>query len=162
AISCVSVAEGSLIVDNDELAARFDGVTSSGIVARTGIETRRAIASDESALSLAVAAARAALDDGKLTISDFDLLICSTCTPEYISPSMACLVLHELGKAELPAYDLSAACSGYLYALAAAYDHIMSYPRERVLVVTTEAMSRVVDPTDFETAILFGDAATAT
>jgi len=82
------------------------------------------------------------------------------------SPSTACLILHELsrehGEAEIPAYDVMAACTGYLYALGIAWDHLQSRPAGRVLVITTEEMSRAVNPNDFGTAILFGDAATAT
>jgi 2-oxoisovalerate dehydrogenase E1 component len=77
---------------------------------------------------------------------------------------MACMVLGELstGDHEIPAHDVSAACTGYLYALAAGYDFIQSQPEARVMVVTTEVLSPLLDPTDFDTAILFADAATAT
>jgi 2-oxoisovalerate dehydrogenase E1 component len=79
---------------------------------------------------------------------------------------VACLVLNELSKLgetlEIPAYDLSAACSGYLYAMASAHDFLRTRPEAKALVLTAEAMSRVVDPTDFDSAILFGDAASAT
>jgi 2-oxoisovalerate dehydrogenase E1 component len=117
-------------------------------------------------LTLAVDAARSALQNEGLTIHDIDAVVCSTATPLQSTPSMACLILHELCKEdrarEIPAHDINAACSGYLYALASGFDLIQYRPDSRVLVVTAEAMSRAVDPTDFDTAILFGDAASAT
>ncbi len=83
-----------------------------------------------------------------------------------MTPSLACLILHQLGEAgapaQVPAFDVAAACTGYLYALAIAHDMICVNPDARILVVTAEGMSRVVDPGDFDTAIIFGDAATAT
>ena len=98
-----------------------------------------------------------------MTLDDVDALICSTTTPLTIMPSMACLILHALDEdREIPAHDVFAACTGYLYALASAFDYTRTFPRARVLVVTTETISRVIDPNDFGTAILFGDAASAT
>jgi 2-oxoisovalerate dehydrogenase E1 component len=128
--------------------------------------TRPRAAANETALTLAVRAAREALEREDLSVVDLDAVICSTTTPLDISPSLACRTLHGLccGKTvhEIPAYDISAACSGYLYALACAFGFLRSHPQAKVLVVTTEVLSRVVDPSDFDTAILFGDAASAT
>lgn len=164
--SCVCVATGALRITNDELIANFPNRTTEDILRRTGIESRPRLASDESALTMAVAAARQALEREHLSIRDIDSLICCTTTPLQVTPSMACLILHELGRDDCPreiaAYDINAACAGYLYALTAGYDFASVNPTGRVLIVTTEAMSRVTDPTDFDTAILFGDAASAT
>jgi 2-oxoisovalerate dehydrogenase E1 component len=165
-LSMVSVVEGSELVTNDHLAASFAGRSASEILLLTGIESRRRLAPGESALSMAVAAARQALSRADLTIDAFDALICSTSTPLAVTPSMACLILNELCRGgpagDVPAYDIAAACSGYLYALSAGFDWTRSRPEARVLIVTAEAMSQVVDPADFDTGILFGDAATAT
>ena len=99
-------------------------------------------------------------------LDDLDLVICSTTSPNAVTPSMACQVLNGVagGKssAMLQAYDINAACSGYLYALQAGYDFLQSQPDARVLLVTAEVLSPLLDPTDFDTAILFGDATSAT
>lgn len=165
-LSAVTKVEGSASCPNDELAALLPAWTGEEILLRTGIESRRRLAEGESALTMAADAARIAIERQGLTIQEIDALICSTSTPLSVTPSMACLILHELcrGKRprEIPAYDVLAACSGYLYALAAGFDFTRSRPDARVLIVTTEAMSRVIDPVDFDTMVLFGDAATAT
>jgi 2-oxoisovalerate dehydrogenase E1 component len=94
---------------------------------------------------------------------DLSLVICCTTTPVMISPSTACQVLHRLAPAaEVAAYDLQAACSGYLYALAGAWDHLQGNPNAKVLILTTETMRRIVDVDDPETSPIFADAATAT
>ena len=106
------------------------------------------------------------LDQESLILEDLELLICSTTSPTSVTPSMACRVLNQLavqkGEAMLQAFDINAACSGYLYALQAGYDFLQSKPHGRVLVVTTEVLSPLLDLKDFDTAILFGDAASAT
>jgi 2-oxoisovalerate dehydrogenase E1 component len=95
-----------------------------------------------------------------------DLVICSTTSPTSVTPSMACQILNALGRGKnepmAQAYDINAACSGYLYALQAGYDYLQSMPHSRVLVTTAEVLSPLLDPADFDTAILFGDATSAT
>jgi 2-oxoisovalerate dehydrogenase E1 component len=162
-----AVVFGSRTVDNDELIARFPGRHADEVRKRTGISRRRRLADDESTLSLALRASRSALDAAGLTPGQLDAVICSTTTPPLVTPSLACLILHGLAAesgapAEVPAHDVMAACSGYLYALAAAYDLTRTRPEARVLVVTADALSTLTDPDDFDTAFLFGDAATAT
>jgi 2-oxoisovalerate dehydrogenase E1 component len=158
--------EGDVSITNTELAARFPDMTEEGILSRSGIEQRSRVSNGQTALSMAIEAATNALKGEALRLADIDLILCSTSTPAMTSPSTACLILHELsrehGEAEIWAYDVMAACTGYLYALGIAWDHLQSRPAGRVLVITTEEMSRVVNPNDFGTAILFGDAATAT
>ena len=160
-------ATGSRIVTNEELLDRFPGRTAEDILKRTGINTRCRLGPGESALSLAVDAASRALDAAGLAPGDLDLLLCCTGTPGVITPSLACRILRSLGERtgtmpEVPAFDLAAACSGFLYGLASAYDFSRSRPDARILLVTAEALSPLADPDDFDTAILFGDAATAT
>jgi len=165
-LSGLSFVTGSRVVSNEELVARFPGRTPRDIVQRTGIERRHYCTAGEDALSLATAAARKTLHEAGLTLADLDALYVSTSTPMAVSPSLACRLHHALSQEgpsrDMPACDLSAACSGYLYALQAAFDVCQSRPGSRVLVVTSEAMSRFLNHDDFDTAIVFGDAATAT
>jgi 3-oxoacyl-(acyl-carrier-protein) synthase III len=106
---------------------------------------------------------RQALADAGIEADELSLVICSTNTPLMISPSTACQVLHRLGvTADVAAYDLQAACSGYLYALTAGWDFLQGHPDGNVLVLTTEAMRRIVDVDDPDTSPIFADAATAT
>ncbi len=157
---------GSHVVTSEELAERFPDMDLAGLVRRTGIENRHWLGEGETPLSLAVNAASQALEREQLALDEVDLIVCTTGTPMRMTPSMSCLILHELSKSngahEAEVYDINAACSGYLNALQCAYDYLQSRPRDKVLVVTTEALSTRLNPEDFGTAILFGDAATAT
>ncbi|MGB0767246.1 MAG: beta-ketoacyl-ACP synthase 3 [Phycisphaeraceae bacterium] len=164
-LSPIHIAEGRDRLSNSVLEQRFPEYTAEDIVQRTGIESRPILARDQSALSIGVDAAKAALAAEGLTLDDLTGIVCHTTTPPLNTPSMACMILRELdpeARHELMVYDVNAACSGWLYALDTAYHSILAQPHKAVLVVTTEALSRVVDPKDFGTAILFGDAATAT
>lgn len=164
-LSPVHYAEGRDRLTNADLIRRFPEYTSADIIKRTGIESRPYCAHNQNALSMAVDAAEKALAAEGLTLEDLTGIVCHTTTPPLNTPSMACMVLNALdptSKAELMVYDVNAACSGWLYALDAAHNTIQHNPDSAVLVVTTECLSRVVNPNDFGTAILFGDAATAT
>lgn len=164
-LSPIHIAEGSDRLTNSVLEQRFPQYSAEDIVKRTGIESRPVLARNQSALSIAVDAAKAAMQAEGLTLDDLTGIVCHTTTPPLNTPSMACMLLRELdpeAKHELMVYDVNAACSGWLYALDTAYHTILTQPHKAVLVVTTEALSRVVDPQDFGTVILFGDAATAT
>lgn len=164
-LSPIHIAEGQDRLTNATLALRFPEMTAEDIVKRTGIESRPIIRRGQTALSMAVEAAQAAMLAEGLTLDDLTGIVCHTTTPPLNTPSMACMLLRELdpdAKHELMVYDVNAACSGWLYAIDTAYHSILTQPHKAVLVVTTEALSRVTDPEDFGTAILFGDAATAT
>jgi 2-oxoisovalerate dehydrogenase E1 component len=169
-VSAIAAVEGSRLITNDELLVPHDGkpslMTSADVFRRTGIETRCWVDEGENAVNMAVKACWNLLDREALLPSDLDLVICSTTSPTAVTPSMACQVLNGLagGKADtmIQAYDINAACSGYLYAMQAAYDYLQSTPHGRVLIVTAEVLSPLLDPADFDTAILFGDAASAT
>ena len=172
-LSPIHTVEGSNRLTNSDLERRFEGRSAEDIVKRTGIESRPIVGPDQTALSMAVEAAAAALAAEGLSLDDLSGIVCHTTTPPLNTPSMACMVLSglddrrraadpSLAPAEAVVYDVNAACSGWLYALDAAFNTVRDDPSCAVLVVTTEALSRVVDPTDFDTAILFGDAATAT
>jgi 3-oxoacyl-(acyl-carrier-protein) synthase III len=167
-MSGVCSAEGSLRISNDQIAALFPEKTAPDIFRRTGIESRCRVAAGESAVTLGVDAARHVLRAEGIGLSGIGALICSTTTPPNVVPSTACLILNRLATEEglsayrIRAFDVSAACSGYLYALAAGFDFLQTHPEQSVLIITTEIMSQAVDPHDFGTSILFGDAATAT
>ncbi len=157
---------GGANLTNAALAARFPDYSADDIFQRTGIVNRVQLAHGETVLDLAVRAARGALAKNQFSLSEVDAVIVSTTTPPLASPSLACSVLYQLGGGreprEIPAFDISAACSGYIYGLASAHALLARHPEWRILLVTAEALSTVVDSGDFATAIIFGDAATAT
>ncbi len=158
---------GSRLVTNQEILVNFPDLTSADIIKRTGIETRYWLAENETLVGIATDVTKNALTAAGLQLSDISMIICATCTPEdYQTPSLACFVLDQLyatyGEQHIPAYDINAACSGYIYALQNAKDYLQTRPNERVLIITAESLSRRVNPKDFETAFLFGDAATCT
>lgn len=166
-ISRPQFRSGSLIIKNEEILLNFPEFTNEDIIQRTGIEQRHWLAKGESIIDLAAEAAQEALMKQDLRLQDIDLVICATCSPEIMqSPSVSCLVLERLvrvyGAAAMPAYDLNAACSGYLYALQSAQDFLRTRPNARVMLITAESLSSRIRPDDFETAFLFADAATVT
>jgi len=131
------------------------------IRSRTGIE-RRHIASDEQATSdLAVEAARAAIEDAGVEPDAIDLIIVGTTTPDLIFPNVGCLVQQQLGIPAVPAFSIEAACSGFIYALSVADQFVRNGQCRQPLVIGAETMSRIVDWTDRETCVLFGDGAGA-
>jgi len=163
--AALSVVAGSRVVSNGELLAHHPDRSPDDVLKRTGIETRRWAVEGEDTLTLAIRASREVLRRARLSAADLDLIVCSTTSPPAVAPSIACRVLAELAGEQpitVPAYDLSAACSGYLYALGAAYDHLQVNPGGRVLVITADVLSRMLDPQDFDTFFLFADAASAT
>lgn len=158
---------GSRLVENHELLANFPEYTADDIVRRTGIKQRYWLGENESIIDIAANTVKAAFEDKQLSLSDIDLIICATCSPEkYQSPSMACLIMEKLyasyGEHRIAAYDINAACSGYIYALQSAKDYLQSRPDARVLVITAESMSDRLKKTDFGTAFIFADAVSAT
>ena len=159
-------ATGSIDFCNEDITKLFLKRTPAEVLKRFGIERRHRLADDESVLTIASRAARDALRDEGLSIKEIDLIVCSTNTPIFTVPSLACMILNVLdggqGHGETAAYDVVAACTGYLYGLAAAYDFLRSRPAARVMVVTAEAMSRITDPADYYSTTHYGDAASAT
>jgi len=164
-ISNISTVFGSRHLTNDELLQGHGEWDSDAIRKRTGIENRYWIDGDESVLTLAVQATRDLLEKENLQISDIGALICSTGTPLIMTPSLACSVLHELspekGEVLMQAHDVNAACSGYMYALQSAFDFLTNAPEKKVIVITAETLSPMVNHDDQKTMALFGDAATA-
>ena len=165
-IAGIAVRKGSRIVTNEEIAELCPAWTPEDIEKRVGIFQRPWAAEGETALSLAEDAAVSLLDSLGTKAPEIDTLIFATGTPLYMSPSMAAL-LHErlvsrYGLFNCRAYDVSAACSGYLYALRNGWDQLAASPASKILVVTSEVLSPLVDLKDGGTAPIFGDAATAT
>ena len=148
------------VVTNAELAATLD-TSDEWIYSHTGIRSRHIGADDESTSSMAVNAARAALASADVEPEDLGLIIVATSTSDYQAfPSTACLVQHELGAMNAACFDLQAACTGFIYALETARAILCHNPRP-ALIIGSEMMSRIVDWSDRNSCILFGDAAGA-
>lgn len=151
----------SRTVTNEELSRTVD-TSDEWIVSRTGIRTRHWCAPEESAASLAIAAARQALERSGLAPADIGCCICATLSAPQAAPSVACRVQAALGLAEnIPTLDVNAACSGFVYAAAAARGLLLTLGGQYALVVGCEALSRLLDPADRSTCVLFGDGAGA-
>ena len=149
------------IVTNEELAERFPEVDADYIRQVTGMHTRHWAREDESPLDMAVKVARSALERSGLPVEAVGALIVATATPQWAMPSTACALQAELGLAGRPAFDLNAACSGWLYALEVAKGMILGGTARHVLIVGAERHSGLLDPTDSSTLFLFGDGAGA-
>jgi 3-oxoacyl-[acyl-carrier-protein] synthase-3 len=146
-------------VTNADLEARLD-TNDAWIVERTGIRERRVAGPEDSTATLASAAGAAAIKDAGLTPGDIDLLIVATVTPEQPLPATAAFVQDALGLS-CGAFDLGAACAGFAYALVVGSSLISSGGVGTVLVIGAETLTRIVDPEDRSTAVLFGDGAGA-
>ena len=149
------------ILTNDDLSKMMD-TNDEWIVQRTGINERRVLdPATESHFSMALAAIRGALEDAKMDGSELDLIIVGTVSMAMTCPSTACRISHEIGAAPAGAFDLTAACSGFLYAMNLADSLIRSGRHKNIGIIGVEALSTIVDYTDRGSAILFGDAAGA-
>jgi len=131
------------------------------IMSRTGIRERRIAAPDETTATIGAQAGRKALAVANLAPTDLDLIIVATATPDYYFPSTACVVQKLLGVTRIPAFDIGAACSGFVYALGTATQFIRTGVYSRILVIGAETLTRLTDYTDRRTCILFGDGAGA-
>src|ERR687894_2077279 len=147
------------VLSNADLE-RMVETSDEWITSRTGIKERRIVGPQDSTTSLSVAAARQALDRAGLQATDIDLIIVGTCTPDQFLVSQACLVQAELG-GNAGAFDLGAACSGFVYALAVGSQFVQTGLHDRVMVIGVDTLTRFVDYTDRSTCILFGDGAGA-
>ncbi|CAN5595322.1 beta-ketoacyl-ACP synthase III [soil metagenome] len=147
------------VLTNADLERMVD-TSDEWIFSRTGIRERRVVGPNDSTTSLSVAAARRALDRANRTADELDLIIVATCTPDQFLVSQACLVQGELG-GHAAAFDLGAACAGFVYALSTASQFIRSGVHRRVLVIGADTLTRFVDYSDRSTCILFGDGAGA-
>ena len=148
------------VLTNKELEKMVD-TTDEWITTRTGIKERRIARSDEATSDMAAEAARAALKDANLTANDIDLIIVATITPDMFFPATACLVQDKLGCRTVPAFDVSVACSGFIYGIAIADQFIRSGTYKHALVIAAEKLSSITDWSDRSTCVLFGDGAGA-
>jgi 3-oxoacyl-[acyl-carrier-protein] synthase III len=148
------------VMGNEEIATMVE-TSDEWIAQRTGIRERRIAAVADSSASLGAEAARRALASAGIGAAELDLIVTATASPDYYFPATASLIGERIGAGEVAGYDLSAACTGFIYALAQAYSQIAAGLAETVLVVGTEVFSRLLDWSDRSTCILFGDGAGA-
>jgi 3-oxoacyl-[acyl-carrier-protein] synthase III len=148
------------VMTNDELAQIVD-TSNEWIVERTGIRERRIAAAEQAMSDLARPAAEQALEHAGVVAKDVDLIIVATVTPDMAFPSTGAILADQLGAPDAAAYDLSAGCTGFMYALAQAYGMLAGGLSERALVVGGDVLSKIMDWTDRRTCVLFGDGAGA-
>lgn len=148
------------ILTNKDLEKMVE-TTDEWITTRTGIKERRIARCDEATSDMATEAARNALRDAGLTAADIDLIIVATITPDMFFPATACLVQEKIGARHVPAFDISVACSGFIYGLAIADRFIASGVYKHALVIAAEKLSAITDWSDRNTCVLFGDGAGA-
>lgn len=148
------------ILTNHDMEKMMD-TNDEWIVSRTGIRERHIAAPEEATSDLAYEAAKAAAASAGISPSDIELIIVATITPDSAFPSTACILQDKLGAKGAAAFDLSAACSGFVYGLATATSFIQSGMYKNALVIGVDCLSRITDYTDRNTAVLFGDGAGA-
>jgi 3-oxoacyl-[acyl-carrier-protein] synthase-3 len=148
------------VLTNADLEKMVD-TSDEWITSRTGIQERRIAAEKEFTSEMAAKAAQLALDRSGITADQVDLIIVATITPDMLFPSTACLVQKRLGARKAAAFDIEAACSGFIYALEIAQQFIMSHTYDVVLVIGAEKLSSIIDWKDRNTCVLFGDGAGA-
>lgn len=148
------------VVSNHEAGVSL-GIAPAAVTRLTGIQERRRAAVSQASSDLAVEAARAALDAAGLPASELEAIVLSTTSPDTVFPSTACHVQRMLGCSAIPAFDVAASCSGFLYGLSMADVMIRSGQVKTCLVVASEVKSRSIDPANGDTALLFGDGAGA-
>lgn len=148
------------VVTNFDLEKMVD-TSDEWIRSRTGIKERRILDKEKGSSYMAIEAAKKALEASELEPNDIDLIIVSTVTPDMMFPSTACLVQENLKCKNAAAFDLEAACSGFLYGLSVAYSFVSSGIYKNILLIGTDTLSRITDWTDRNTCVLFGDGAGA-
>lgn len=148
------------IVTNFDLEKMVD-TSDEWIRTRTGITERRFAAKDQATSDLAVEAAKKAIENANIDKKKIDLIILATCTGDYLAQGAACIVQKKLGLTSIPCFDINAACSGFIYSLVVAKSMIESQIYKNILVIGAETLSSIVDMTDRNTCVLFGDGAGA-
>jgi len=148
------------ILTNQELEKLVE-TSDEWITSRTGIKERRIAGEDEHTSDLAAKAALSAMENAGITAEEVDLIIVATVTPDMFFPSTACFVQTKIGAKNAACFDVSAACSGFLYAIEIAQQFITSHTYDTILVIGAEKLSSIVDWTDRNTCVLFGDGAGA-
>jgi len=160
AITGWGMAVPARILTNADLERIVD-TSDEWIVSRTGIRERHIAGPDESASTLAISASQQALERAGLLPTDLDMIILGTVTGDYTFPATACLVQDALG-AKCPAFDIQAACTGWIYGMVMAHQFVTSGTAKNVLVIGVEVLSKITDMSDRSTCVLFGDGAGAT
>jgi 3-oxoacyl-[acyl-carrier-protein] synthase III len=160
AITAVAAYVPDRVLTNAELSERLD-TSDEWIVTRTGIRERRIGAPGETTSMMGAEAVRRLMAGRGLQPGDIDAIIVATVTPDMLFPATACLIQDQLGLTGTWGFDLSAACSGFLYALTTGAQLVASGVHQRVVVVGADLMSSIIDPLDRTTAVLFGDGAGA-
>jgi 3-oxoacyl-[acyl-carrier-protein] synthase-3 len=148
------------VVTNYDLE-KIVNTSDAWIVERTGIKERRIADADTAASDLAIEAARQALDDAGIAAEELDLIIVATATPDMFFPSVACILQDKLKATHAAAFDLAAGCSGFVYGLITGSQFVKTGLYNKVLVIGTETLSKILDWTDRNTCVLFGDGAGA-
>ena len=148
------------VLTNADLQRMVD-TSDEWIVERTGIKERRIAGDDEATSDLAIKAGRAALENAGIKAEDLDLIIVATVTPDMAFPATACFVQKALGAPKATCFDVSAACSGFLYGMELARQFIATGSAEKALVIGADKLSAIIDWTDRNTCVLFGDGAGA-
>ena len=163
-ISAGIIGTGSYLPENiltNEYFTNYLDTSDEWIVSRTGIKERRKAAPGKASSDLGAIAAKRAIEDAGLLPEDIDLIITATVTPDMLLPSTACLIQEKINASNAAAFDLNAACSGFIYGLSVANAFVKSGVYKNVLVIGTEVLSAVLDPNDRRTVVLFGDGAGA-
>jgi 3-oxoacyl-[acyl-carrier-protein] synthase-3 len=159
-ISGLGVHVPDRVVTNEELSTLVD-TNDEWIVERTGIKERRIAADDEALTDICLPAARRALEMSGVAAKDIDLVIVATVTPDMAFPSSSALIADSLGMPDAAAYDLSAGCTGFVYAIAQAHAMLAAGLSKKALVIGADVLSKILDWTDRSTLVLFGDGAGA-
>lgn len=160
AVAGVGMYVPSRVLTNADLQ-RMVNTSDEWITSRTGIKERRLAAPDEATSDLAAKAAVKAMASAQITADQLDLIVVATVTPDMLFPSTACLVQEKIGAMRAAAFDIEAACSGFVYALEIGQQFIMSRTFDTVLVIAADKLSSIVDWSDRNTCVLFGDGAGA-
>lgn len=148
------------VLSNEDLESMVE-TSDEWIVTRTGIKERRVASAQEHTSKMGIEAAKKAIESAKIDPKKIDLIIVATCTPDYLFPSTGALIQREIGAENAAAFDLQAACTGYLFAISIAKSYIESGNYSNILVVAAEKISSIVDYQDRNTCVLFGDGASA-
>ncbi len=158
------IGTGSILPEKKLTNSQLESIVETSdewIVKRTGIRERHILDDGIPLAKIAAEASVKAIDDAGLNPIDIELIIASTCTPDYLTPSLSCMVQGEIGAKKAAAFDVNAACTGFVYALQTGRQFIENGIYKNVLIVSAEALSRVTDFTDRKTCVLFGDGAGA-
>ncbi len=154
------IGTGSALPEKRLTNAQLESIvetTDEWILKRTGIRERRILEKDTPLSKLAAQASMKAISDAGLTPMDIDLIIATTVTPDYLTPSLSCSVQKEIEAKKAAAFDINAACTGFVYAIHVAQEYIKNGTFNHILIVSAEALSRATDFTDRRTCVLFGD-----